>query len=62
MIGNKSDKVSIYGTKNKEAIGDYCYFRKIIFDAISCGNTTKKEIEHFVNDTFIKEYLSLNKE
>ena len=62
VIGNKSDKVSIYGSKNKEIIGDYCYFRKIIFEVISCGNTTKKEIEDFVKDTIIKEYISLNKE
>ena len=62
VIGNKSDKVSIFATKNREIIGDFCYFRKILFEVISCADTGKNEIEKFINDKIIKEYLSLNKE
>ena len=62
VIGNKSDKIPIFATRNKESIGDFCYFRKIIFEVISCADTQKNEIEKFVNDKIIKEYLSLNKE
>ena len=53
IIGNKTDKISNYSTKNKEFIDDYCYIKKYIFNAISCANTTKDELENFVNETII---------
>ena len=62
VIGNKSDKVSFFASKNREAIYDYCSIRRYMFEVISCGNTTQKEIENMINDKIIKEYLSSNKE
>jgi GTPase SAR1 family protein len=62
VIGNKSDKVSIYSSKNREAIWDYCDIRKFIFKTISCSDMSKNEIEDFMNSKVIKEYLTLNKE
>ena len=60
VIGNKNDIVSIYASKNREAIGNYCSIRKYIFKAISCSDTSKNEIEDFVNNKIIKQYLELN--
>ena len=62
IIGNKTDKISIYSSKNKDFIKDYCYIKKFIFTTISCADTTKEEIENFVNDKIINEYLTLYKE
>ena len=62
IIGNKSDKVSYFSSKNREAIEDYCSIRKYTFEVISCGDTTQKEIEDIVNDKIINKYLSLYKE
>ena len=53
IIGNKTDKISIYSSKNKDFIKDYCYIKKFIFTTISCADTTKEEIENFVNDKII---------
>ena len=59
VIGNKSDKASIYSSKNEEAIDDYCYGKRFIFNVISCSDTSKSEIENFMNGHVIKEYLTL---
>ena len=61
IIGNKSDKVSIYASKNKEFIGNYCSIKNFVFEVISCSDTFKNEIENFVNNKIIKQYLALNK-
>jgi len=61
IIGNKSDNVSIYASKNKETIRDYCTIKNYIFEVISCSDTFKNEIEDFVNNKIIKQYLNLNK-
>ena len=62
IIGNKSDKVSYFSSKNREAIEDYCNIRKYVFEVISCGDTTQKKIEDIINDKIINKYLSLYKE
>ena len=59
VIGNKSDKVSIYANKNGEYIDDYCYGKRFLFEVFSCKDTGKNEIENFVNNKIIKEYLTL---
>ena len=59
VIGNKSDKVSIYANKNRDYIDDYCYGKRFLFEVISCKDTVKEEIENFVNNKIIKEYLTL---
>ena len=59
VIGNKSDKVSIFSKKNKETLGILCKFRKYIFEIISCQYTPKNEIENFINEKIIKEYFRL---
>ena len=59
IIGNKFDKVSIYANKNREYIDDYCYGKRFLFEVISCKDTVKEEIENFVNNKIIKEYLTL---
>ena len=62
VIGNKADKVSFFSSRNREAIEDYCSVKRFLFGVISCGNTTQKEIEDFINDKIINAYLSLFKE
>ena len=49
VIGNKSDKVSIFSKKNKDTLGILCSLRKYIFEILSCQYTPKNEIENFIN-------------
>jgi len=62
VIGNKSDKVSIFSKKNKDTLGILCSLRKYIFEIISCQDTPKNEIENFINEKIIKEYFRLYKD
>ena len=62
VIGNKSDKVSIFSKKNKDTLGILCSVRKYIFEIMSCQDTPKNEIENFVNEKIIKEYFRLYKD
>ena len=62
VIGNKSDKVSIFSKKNKDTLGILCSVRKYIFEIISCQDTPKNEIENFINEKIIKEYFRLYKD
>ena len=62
VIGNKSDKVSIFSKKNKDTLGILCSVRKYIFEIMSCQDTPKNEIENFINEKIIKEYFRLYKD
>ena len=62
VIGNKSDKVSIFSKKNKDTLGILCSVRKYIFETMSCQDTPKNEIENFINEKIIKEYFRLYKD
>ena len=62
IIGNKSDKVSIFAKKNKDSFGLFCSVRKYIFEIISCQDKPKNEIENFINEKIIKEYFRLYKD
>ena len=59
IIGNKSDKVSIFSKKNKDSFEIICSLRKYFFEIISCQKTKKNEIENFMNNKIIKEYFRL---
>ena len=59
IIGNKSDKVSIFAKKNKDSFGLFCSVRKYIFEIISCQDKPKNEIDNFMNNKIIKEYFYL---
>ena len=59
IIGNKSDKVSIFAQKNKDSFGILCKARKYIFEVISCQDKPKNELENFMNNKIIKEYFYL---
>ena len=59
IIGNKSDKVSIFSKKNKATLGILCSVRKYILEIMSCQDTPKNEIENFINEKIIKEYFKL---
>ena len=59
IIGNKSDKVSIFAKKNKDNFGLFCSVRKYIFEIISCQDKPKNEIDNFMNNKIIKEYFYL---
>ena len=59
IIGNKSDKVSIFSKKNKETLGILCSVSKYILEIMSCQDTPKNEIENFMNEKIIKEYFKL---
>ena len=59
VIGNKSDKVSIFSKKNKDTLGILCSVRKYIFEIISCQDKPKNEIDNFMNNKIIKEYFYL---
>ena len=57
IIGNKSDKASIFSQKNKDSFEIFCSVRKYFFKAISCQDTPQNEIENYINDNIIKEYF-----
>ena len=59
ILGNKSDKVSIFAKKNKDTFEGYCSLRKYIFEIISCQDKPKNELENFMNNKVIKEYFYL---
>ena len=59
IIGNKSDKVSIFSKKNKDSFKILCSVRKFIFETMSCQDNPKNEIENFMNNKIIKEYFNL---
>ena len=59
IIGNKSDKVSIFSKKNKDSFEIICSLRKYFFEIISCQDSPKNEIENFMNNKIIKEYFRL---
>ena len=59
ILGNKSDKVSIFAKKNKDTFEGYCSLRKYIFEIISCQDKPKNELENFMNNKIIKEYFYL---
>lgn len=59
IIGNKSDKVSIFAKKNKDTFEVYCSVKKYIFEIISCQDNPKNELENFMNNKVIKEYFYL---
>ena len=59
IIGNKSDKVSIFSKKNKDSFKILCSVRKYIFETMSCQDNPKNEIENFMNNKIIKEYFNL---
>ena len=57
IIGNKSDKASIFSQKNKDSFEIFCSVRKYFFKAISCQDTPQNEIDNYINDNIIKEYF-----
>ena len=57
IIGNKSDKASIFSKKNKNTFEIFCPVRKYFFKDISCQDTPKNEIENYINENIIKEYF-----
>ena len=59
IIGNKSDKVSIFSKKNKDTLGGFCSLKKFFFEILSCQDTPQNEIENFVNEKIINEYFKL---
>ena len=59
VIGNKSDKVSIFSKDNMDKIDEYCYENNYIFYGMSCANTDKEEIEKFINERVFRKYFIL---
>ena len=59
ILGNKSDKVSIFSKKNKDTLGGFCSLKKFFFEILSCQDTPQNEIENFVNEKIINEYFKL---
>ena len=61
ILANKSDTNSFFSKKNAIKIESICILKGYLFYLISCANTFKNEIENYVKDKIIKEYLSINK-